>query len=549
MSADAVPAKLEVTLLAADERVLRAIAQRPRLGPYRLLARDALRLHSIYLDTADRALARAGVALRLRRAQAHWEATATWAGQVSGVLHEGPELTLRLAGPPVMPFIVPPGPLYVHLAALLAGRPLDPLLQTNIHRRRIDVLAADDAPVLAELALDRVQVCGPSEAQPRERYYEVEVERLSGTRRDVAVFGRLLRAEFALTPSSASKFARGLALVSGPEGAAPSRLAALQPHETLAAAARNVVGTHLRRLRQYDPGTRLGTDPEALHDMRVALRRLRATVRTFGPGISPALRAYLEAELPWVAELLGAVRDLDVQLQHVARYSAAAPPSHRAALANYRDYMQAERARCRAVMLEGLDSRRYFRVLRRVERFACRPLPSRLKDSAAREPLARAGRRALKKAFRRLVERGGQIHNAPTPEDLHQLRIRAKRLRYTLESLRDLIGKPGARFIKRLVKLQDLLGTYHDAVVAADFVRRYVEGVGTPLSPSSMLAFGGLVDSELRVAQQATAEWARTWQRFAAKRTHRQLDAIRRSLRVHAEKPAPLVAAATPTDT
>jgi inorganic triphosphatase YgiF len=545
MAAGAVPSELEVKLLAAGERELRAIAQRTRLGPYRLRARDAVRLHSVYLDTADRALAREGVALRLRRlGRRHWEVTAKWAGQVSGVLHERPELTVVLAGPPVMPFVVPVGPLHVHLAAVVAGRPLRPLLITKIHRRRIDVLAADDAddaPVLAELALDRVQLCGPDEGPARDRYCEVEVERLHGTRRDLGVLARVLRVEFALTPSADSKFARGLTLIYGPEGVARPVAATVQPQDTVAQAARKIVGVHLRRLRRYDPGTRLGTDPEAVHDMRVAIRRLRAAVRTFGSGMSTALRSYLEVELPWLGQLLGAVRDFDVQLDHVARYAAAALPSHRAALTSFRDYMQAERARCREAMLAGLDSQRYFRLLRRMEQLAFGRPPVRPRNAAARETIAHVGRRALKKTFRRLLERGDRIHTAPTPEDLHQLRIRAKRLRYTLEFLRDITGKPGARFIKRLVKLQDLLGAYHDAVVAAELVRRYVEGAGAPPSPSTMLALGALVSSELHVAEQATAKWARTWRRFTVKRAHKELEVIRHDLR------APVGAGVQPT--
>ena len=78
----------------------------------------------------------------------------------------------------------------------------------------------------------------------------------------------------------------------------------------------------------------------------------------------------------------------------------------------------------------------------------------------------------------------------PRPEDLHALRIRAKRLRYLLEFLQELTGKPGRLLVKRLTELQDLLGSYHDAVVAADFVRTYVESAGAQLPPASMVALG-----------------------------------------------------------
>jgi CHAD domain-containing protein len=182
-------------------------------------------------------------------------------------------------------------------------------------------------------------------------------------------------------------------------------------------------------------------------------------------------------------------------------------------------------------MLAGLDTARYFRLLIQLERFAYSRAPRRPRDAAALEPIAAAGRRAIKQAFRRLMKGGAKIEAMPRPEDLHALRIRAKRLRYLLEFLQELTGKAGRRLVKRLTTLQDLLGSFHDAVVAAEFVRTYVESGGAQLPPASMVALGALVASELRLAEQKRTDFERTWRRFTRKRTLDACNAVRRRLR------------------
>jgi hypothetical protein len=138
--------EVEAKLLVPTTTDLRAIARLTHIGPYPLRPRGAVRLLSSYLDTPNLVLARNGVAVRLRRQGRQWEATAKWAGQVRGDVHERAELTVALSRAPELPFVVPPGPLHTQLAALAAGRPLVPILITDIHRRLFDVLPPDPKP-------------------------------------------------------------------------------------------------------------------------------------------------------------------------------------------------------------------------------------------------------------------------------------------------------------------------------------------------------------------------------------------------------------------
>jgi inorganic triphosphatase YgiF len=513
--------EIEAKLLVADAYTTRALARLEQLGPYHLRARDTVRLRSTYVDTQEFTLARNGVALRVRRCGTEWEATAKWAGSVEGMVHERPELTVPLPRAPRFPFVLPDGALRLQLTALVAGRALVPIVITVIQRRRFDVLVSDDLPPVAELALDRVHLRAPEGAKAVVAYTEVEIELRHGTRDDVVQLARTLQQQFALIPSAESKFSRGVMLLHGSQLTAP--LPVVSVTDTLGQAVRKIVALHLQRLRACDPGTRLGEDPEALHDMRVATRRLRAAERAFAAGIPRALQAYLPGELGWLGQILGGVRDLDVQLTLLKTYCSTAPADQQEGLTVLRTYLETERARRRVEMLAGLDSPRYLRLLIRLERFTLSASPRR---GGFADPVVTVGRAAIKRAYRGVQKRGELVGTLPTDEELHALRIRAKRLRYLLEFLRPITGKPGKRLIKRMVQLQDVLGAHHDAVVAVAFIRGFAEGAGAQSGATTLLTLGAFAGSQLQRAEGARAAFRKTWRRFSRRRTRADLRAV-----------------------
>jgi inorganic triphosphatase YgiF len=549
MPATPVASEVEAKLIVRNASDLSALAQLSLLGPFSFHPLHAVRLHSVYLDTPERILAHHGVALRARRQQRRWEMTAKWFGRVVGDVHERPELTVPLRAAPRAPFLVEDETMRLHLGALCAGRPLEPILLTDIHRRRVQVRRRDasaETPPLAEMALDRVQLKHPHRTGVADRYLELEIELVDGDRNDLRRLAEMLRRAFDLRPSPESKFSRGLRLYYDLD---PSlqREAPVAAAEPLEIAGRKIVARHLRALRANDPGTRLGADPEALHDMRVASRRLRAALRTFGDGLPTRGRRTLEEELRWLRRCLGTVRDLDVQLERVAASAAAAPAGQRRLLEPFQAHLRRERETRRAEMLAALDSARYRNLLLGVERFALGGARRR-PPVPARAAIGVAGQHALQRSLRRLLKRGKAVHQTPNPEDLHAVRIRAKQLRYILEFLRDITGKPGQRSVKRLVRLQDVLGAYHDAVVAADWVRVYAEKEGARCTPGMLLALGSLVGQETQAAEQRRAQFGRAWRKFTCKRARGDFKALLTNLQTAADAgdaaPAPLLRAA-----
>lgn len=532
MTAKDVPAEIEVKLEAASADALRHVGQLRVLGRFRLRPRGVQHLHSVYLDTRDFALARAGIALRLRRAGRSWEATAKWSGRVAGGLHERPELTVALPSEPTSPFTLPDGPLRTQLTAVLLGRRLSPILVSEVRRQLRDLLpaSANVSESLAEVALDTVELRGPNGTPAGTQYFEVEIERRGGRRSDLTTLSQLLQQRFGLVPSRASKFSRGLAELHGDKAPAFGGPPDIQLSDTVGSAARKVTAALLARLRAADPGTRAGHDAESLHEARVTVRRLRATTRTFAAGFPPRLRETLDTELCWLGQELGAVRDLDVQLANLIWHRDRLPRQMRAHVDPFLLHLENERAVRRAVLVETLDSRRYFQLLAALERFAASP-PPRGKRAEAAQPLPKVARLAIKRVTRKVMQRGDAVGEVPEADDLHALRIRTKRLRYMLEALKPISGAPGKKLAKQLVRLQDVLGLFNDAIVAATFVRAYRDGPGSNAHDDERHTLSALADRELRRAGAAQSDFARAWRRFTSSGTIRQRRALLKRLK------------------
>lgn len=209
------PIEVEAKLLVSGRRDLDVIAARNKIAGFHTGQLERQRLYSVYIDTRRLALARHGIALRLRRHRRQWELTVKWGGRVEGFVHSRPEENVLLGHRPQFPFSIPYGPLRKRLAPLLGRSLLRPILITDIDRRRRQLLAGSCAlrahPV-AELALDIVHLRHPAEPRPRLTYCEIEIELLHGNRHQLRELVDALAGLVTLTPSPASKFACGLAL-------------------------------------------------------------------------------------------------------------------------------------------------------------------------------------------------------------------------------------------------------------------------------------------------------------------------------------------------
>lgn len=120
-------------------------------------------------------------------------------------------------------------------------------------------------------------------------------------------------------------------------------------------AAAQALTERLDALVRHEAGTRVGTDPEELHDMRVASRRLRAALEAFGVCYRGKEFKAVARQTKALTDALGGVRDSDVLLARMAAYAATLPPDERPAIAGFMERIGAERETRRAAMLAALD--------------------------------------------------------------------------------------------------------------------------------------------------------------------------------------------------
>ena len=435
---------------------------------------------STYHDTADRALARAGITLR-RRVQ---NRRGLWQLKLPG---EGERLELEASGGPGMP----PAELATLLPGVLRGRALEPV--AVLRTRREGIRARENGRAVADITVDMVTVLDGRRV--RERFVELEVEALPGGADALPGLERVLLEAGASQGDGRSKAFRALGFFPV-ERTGPPRWAPASEH------VRSMIATQAAELIAHDPGTRLGADPEELHQVRVATRRLRAVLRAALLLLDPAWAESLRAELAWLGGALGPVRDLDVLLERLATEIADLEPDERRAGGTLLRGLEADRASARDAMLEVMTSPSYDRLLDRLEAAAvaprARPAEVSLRDIAAREF------RKLRKAVRALP---------PDPPDdaLHAVRIRGKRARYAGELAQGVVGKPAKRFVQDARVFQDVVGEHQDAVVAEERIRGLLDDAA---APEAYLVAGRLVERERERRRRARAEFPEAWARL-----------------------------------
>ncbi|MGH3827742.1 MAG: CHAD domain-containing protein, partial [Pseudonocardiaceae bacterium] len=229
---------------------------------------------------------------------------------------------------------------------------------------------------------------------------------------------------------------------------------------------RAALDTRLRALLAHDPGTRLGEDPEELHQMRVAVRRMRAMLKAARPLLDRDWADDLRAELGWLGRALGPARDADVLLERLRGHAAAfGDTTSRAAVETLIGVLVTDREATRAEMLAALGSPRYPELLRRLATAVAGPLPTP-PGPLVTPPLVEL----VRTEYRRLSKAVRAAGADPPDEVLHALRIRGKRVRYTGELAatagRKSVREPVRKLVASTVALQDVLGEHQDACVA-----------------------------------------------------------------------------------
>jgi triphosphatase len=445
----------------------------------------------IYLDTDDWRCYRAGYALRLRRVTTAEGVEAAFKGlKRASEAEAGPlrrlEISERLADGDLDTLYGAPGEVGQRVRILTGASALRPIFALQTHR---DTLKLErDTALAAEVALDETRILmGPGKEPVRLR--RVEVESAAEPSPELEALVAALQQAGDLEAATLSKYETALAAHDLKPTLAPDLgSTVIDASVTVGALAWAVMRRHMAAMVAHEPGTRLGEDPEALHDMRVAARRLRAALSLFADCL-PARAQHFRAELKWVAAELGVVRDLDVQLERVQTWQAEAGAADQAVFEPLQAVLEEQRQHARKRLLRLLNSHRYQRLEQGYAAFLWGGPPKR-HSHPAQMPALEAAPSLIADCYRQAREAGDGISASSAPEAYHALRIRSKRLRYAVEFAAPLYGEAAQELARNITALQDLLGLHQDAQVAIAQLRALSQTYSRRLPPETIFAMG-----------------------------------------------------------
>jgi CHAD domain-containing protein len=296
------------------------------------------------------------------------------------------------------------------------------------------------------------------------------------------------------------------------------------PRPGRSSSAAEVVLAYLRAqvetLRSLEPGVR-SDEPDSVHQMRVATRRLRGTLRSFGEVIPRAETEQVAGELRWLGGMLGPVRDGEVLPEHLHAALESVPVE--LLIGPVRARVQGRyapmRAAARAELIGALDSQRYVRLLADLDRLILEPPLGPRAGTPARDVLPAAVRRAYRRAKKRM---GRARHAPPGPlrdADLHQARKSARRARYAAEAASPAAGKEADKFAKRMKNVQSVIGEHHDTILAGQAAREL--GISAHLAGENAFTYGLLYERESCRADQLQARARRVWKKASRPRPRR----------------------------
>ncbi|MGH3878681.1 MAG: CHAD domain-containing protein [Actinophytocola sp.] len=263
----------------------------------------------------------------------------------------------------------------------------------------------------------------------------------------------------------------------------------------------------VRALLEHEAIAREGSDPEGVHQMRVAVRRMRAALKASG---DPDVAA-VQSELRWFGGILGRIRDLDVLLGHLRGQAANLPDEEREAAERLLHGLVEERRRARRRMLDTFRGARYATLLRTLAGLVTgevngHPVGKKAGRTASRGALVEV----VVKPHRKLVKAAHALGDDPSDDELHALRIQGKRLRYAAELAAPVGGKPVRRLVNATKQFQDVLGDHQDTVVAEAELRRLL-AEQTDADADVVFVAGRLVEREQVRRADCRARWRATF--------------------------------------
>lgn len=312
-----------------------------------------------------------------------------------------------------------------------------------------------------------------------------------------------------------------------PRGQGSKRVPELDPEMPAAVAVRTVHRELLKTIRANEKGTRLGLDPEFLHDFRVAVRRTRSALTQVQDVFPEADTERFKKELKWLGRATGPVRDLDVYLLKLPGYRQALGERVGPRLEPLGRFLAEHQELEQIELSEVLQSQRYRRLVTGWQAFLDRGSDDDAPN--AHRPIREVVSARIRKLWRRVRERGRAITPETEASALHRLRIDGKKLRYLLELFGSLYPADEIRpLVRRLKKLQDNLGDFNDYEVQQRQLETFADlMVDEDLAPvPTLLAMGRLLEHLAQGQEREHRRFERRFRQFTSRENRRRFKTL-----------------------
>lgn len=425
-----------------------------------------------YFDTEDWSILAADWACRVRRRDGEDKLTLKSLTGPDGSVFVREEISQPMVYEDVgLPFSLPSGPVRNRLADIIGDTPVAELFRVTSERTVYEIGRTGLEAVQIELDLDRSRIEAEQMTEKATgilEFTELELELLSGDKADLESVAVLLRDEAGLMPAHYSKFERGLQ-AAGLEIDSileKSQAATLTEDDPVLTLLYQYLAEHLQIIQRQHPRALEGIDPEGVHQMRVASRRLRAVLKAFRSILGDDVVLRFNAELRWLAQNLGRARDADVT-ERGARDAEEADASH------YERFLAQETITAYEHLVDVLESERCATLEDDLKAYIAAGPSDDMREQFGALSIATCADQLIHAALNKLVMHGDAITADSPARQLHKLRIETKRFRYLLDFFSSVQAEKWFQTTEALKRLQDILGAHQDAVTAQAQLAEY----------------------------------------------------------------------------
>jgi len=472
--------------------------------------RSTLQIFDTYLDTDDWRIHRAGFALRIRSGSGREQATLKSLNSASTVVADRRELSETLSNSESESIRQSIWRVGTRVHALSGARTLLPLFEIRTSRERFAIRREHEEQQLGEIALDETVISRPHGA-PQTSMQRVGIEALTEAYEPLQSLVKTLQRDCALEAAFDTKFSHGLKSVGlVPEPAPEFSATAVDASMTMAEVALANLRRCLSAWHLHEPGARLGDDPEELHDLRVAGRRLEMILRQFRSFLPTSLLR-IRPTLRTVLRALGHARDLDVALSELETFSREVPKTDRDSVEPLKQHLVSERARARVRMLSVLDSIWVKKNLQELTRLLAEP--SAASQQSSSELALNVSPELIRRRYRKLRKGADLLRSDASMEAYHEVRGQVKRLRYALGAVAVIYGKPADEMLRALRRWQEKLGVQQDAAVASLRLKAIASAPPKGIPPETLFLMGRFAEHYASVALRARKRYAKAYRK------------------------------------